>query len=321
MSIFRSFATLCLFVIATSSVAAADNTSASTILAKMADANRTLDYSGIFTYEHGGILRTIKVFHSVKDGQEFERLFLLSGPKKEVVRQGGERHCERLGDLMLRSSASAAASVPRGHLEKLYHVSPKSEDRIAGRQALTVHVMPKDNYRYGYILGIDQETGLLLQSMLIGENNRVLERFQFADIEIGVPIDSASLNPSEPEVHRVSPKISTCLNNVESSAALSNWQQSWLPPGFGLAGYQKSDVSGRETLIYTDGLAIFSVFIDSNEVVDIPQMQAQRGATVAYLTKTRIKQQGFLISVVGEIPVETARAVAHAVIPVQRNYQ
>ena len=100
-----------------------------------------------------------------------------------------------------------------------------------------------------------------------------------------------------------------------------DWQQSWLPPGFGLAGYLKSGDSGGETLIYTDGLAIFSVFIDSSETVDIPKMQAQRGATVAYLTKAKISQQDFLISVVGEIPVETARAVAHAVIPVQHNYQ
>lgn len=97
----------------------------------------------------------------------------------------------------------------------------------------------------------------MLQSMLIGDNNRVLERFQFADIEIGGSIDQASLDPSELEAHRVSSKVSTCLNNVESSVAQSNWQQSWLPPGFGLAGYLKSDDSGRETLIYTDGLAIF----------------------------------------------------------------
>lgn len=321
MSIPRRFAAICALLIMASPLVAADTASAATILSQMADANRKLDYSGIFTYEHGGILRTIKVFHSVKEGQEFERLFLLSGPKREVVRQSGKRQCERLGDLMLRSSAAAVASVPRGHLEKLYHVYPKSEDRIAGRKALIVNVMPKDNYRYGYILGLDHETGLLLQSMLIGGSNRVLERFRFADIEIGVPIDSALLNPSEPEAHKVTSKISTCLNNIESSVSSSKWQQSWLPPGFGLAGYQKSDESGRETLIYTDGLAIFSVFIDSSESVDIPQMQAQRGATVAYLTRSNMKEQGFLISVVGEIPVETARAVAHAVIPVQNNFQ
>lgn len=321
MSIPRSFVAICLFLIVAPYGVIAETFSQTTILAKMADANRTLDYSGIFTYEHGGILRTIKVFHSVRDGQEFERLFLLSGPKKEVTRQSGERRCERLGDLMLKSSVAAAASVPKDHLEKLYHVQPKAKDRIAGRETLIVHVIPKDSYRYGYILGIDQETGLLLQSMLIGDNNRVLERFQFADVEIGKSIDEASLDSSEPEVHRVSSKVSTCLNNVESSAAQSNWQQSWLPPGFGLAGYLKSGDSGRETLIYTDGLAIFSVFIDSSETVDIPKMQAQRGATVAYLTKAKISQQDFLISVVGEIPVETARAVAHAVIPVQHNYQ
>jgi negative regulator of sigma E activity len=57
MSIPRSFVAICLFLVVAPSEVIAETPSPTTILAKMADANRTLDYSGIFTYEHGGILR------------------------------------------------------------------------------------------------------------------------------------------------------------------------------------------------------------------------------------------------------------------------
>ncbi len=42
---------------------------------------------------------------------------------------------------------------------------------------------------------MDKETDLLLKSELIGENNEVLETFEFTDIETGIEIADAELAP------------------------------------------------------------------------------------------------------------------------------
>ena len=146
-----------------------DLSSVTNVLKRMAEANRQLSYQGVFSYEHGGALKTVKVFHSVRDGQEFERIVHLNGPRREVVRRGNDLNCQRLGDALLRGVSLSSAGLDRNHIENYYNLYLKGEDRIAGRDVDVVHVVPKDTFRYGYALGIDKETGLLLQSMLIGQ--------------------------------------------------------------------------------------------------------------------------------------------------------
>ncbi len=285
------------------------------LLKQMAVANRQLNYSGIFTYEHGGTLKTVKVFHAIKTGREVERLVLLSGPKQEVIRRGEDVNCQRLGDAMLRGNAAGIANISKHHLEKYYIVQLKPDDRIAGRDVNMLHVVPLDEHRYGYVLGLDKETGLLLQSMLIGNNNRVLERFQYVDVQIGATIADSDLGPVEEEDHLVSSEAAPCLDNGMLQLSPPNWRPGWLPPGYSLAGHEISTESGRETLIYTDGLSVFSLFIDPDMAANFPQMQAQRGATAAYLSRISVEDRQYVICVVGEIPVETAKLVMQSVIP------
>ena len=311
----RCFLAATVFVAAVApSYALDDLTSVTDLLKRMAEANRQLSYQGIFSYEHGGALKTVKVLHAIRDGQEFERIIHLSGPKREVIRRGNDLSCQRLGDAMLRGAMSGLAYVSSGRLEDHYSLYTKGEDRVAGRDVIIVHVVPKDEFRYGYALGIDKETGLLLQSMLIGSNKRVLERFQFVDVSIGVLIDDMALEPTITDHHSASVDISTCLDEDVGSAATSNqWQLSWLPPGFSLSGSHTSSSTQRDTLVYTDGLAVFSVFIDADETVNLPKIEAQRGATVAFLNRFSIDQHSYSICVVGEVPIETAKKVAESV--------
>ncbi|MEH6466459.1 MAG: MucB/RseB C-terminal domain-containing protein [Porticoccus sp.] len=317
----RLCAAVCLLVAAASpSFALDDIDSVTNLLKRMAEANRQVSYQGIFSYEHGGALKTVKVLHAVRDGQEFERIIHLSGPKREVVRRGNDLNCQRLGDAMLRGAALDIANISRGHLENYYELYIKGDERVAGRDVTIVHVVPKDDFRYGYVLGIDKETGLLLQSMLIGNKKRVLERFQFVDISIGVLIDDMALEPTDAEHHLASLDASPCLDPMASSSSTKNvrqWKASWLPPGFAMAGSHRSTETHRETLIYTDGLTVFSVFIDEGEAANLPRIQAQRGATVAFLIRMDIENNNYAICVVGEIPIKTAKQVAESITRLQ----
>ncbi len=307
-------------VAVSSSLAIDDPLSVTNLLKRMAEANRHLSYQGFFSYEYGGTLKTVKVLHAVREGQEVERIVHLSGPKKEVVRRGDDLKCQRLGDAILRGTASGIANISRGHLENYYNLYVKGEDRVAGRTVIILHVVPKDPFRYGYALGIDKETGLLLQSMLIGSNKRVLERFQFMDISIGILIDDMALEPTDTEHHMASLEASPCLETIGSNSStpmVHKWQASWVPPGFAMAGTHTSTETQRETQVFTDGLAVFSVFIDSDEAVNLPKIQAQRGATVAFLSHMDVEGRNYAICVVGEIPIEAAKQVAESITRLQ----
>lgn len=311
-----------------SSFALDDISSVTNLLKRMAEANRQLSYQGIFSYEYGGALKTVKVFHSVRDGQEFERIVHLNGPEREVVRRGNDLNCQRLGDAMLkgelrgkslRGAPSALSELSRSYLESHYSLYMKGEGRVAGRNITTVHVVPKDEFRYGYVLGIDKETGLLLQSMLIGSKKRVLERFQFVDVTIGTLVDDMALEPTNKDHHLASLDAAPCLNEkgILPITSERHWKTTWLPPGFALSGYHISPQTKRETLVFTDGLTVFSVFVDPDEVIKVPDMQAERGATVAFLSRIRKGSEEHVICVVGEIPIETAKKVAQSIVPVQ----
>jgi len=65
--------------------------------------------------------------------------------------------------------------------------------------------------------------------------------------------------------------------------------------------------------MFTDGLAVFSVFIDPDKGRSLPSIDANLGATVAVLTKADINNQEYAICVVGEIPRATANQIASAI--------
>lgn len=298
---------LCSFL-AVSPVAFAmdDVEQARSLLKKMVSANRELDYQGIFTYEHAGTLKSIRIVHVVRDQREYEKLLYLNGPRKELVRRGVPLHCKQSGDKFLRGMATAYSS----NLENHYELFLRGEDRIADREVKIIQVAPKDAMRYGYILSVDKASGLLLQSLLVGVNGRVMERFQYVDL---------SLAPSDAAVDELVLSGNAGADGCETEAVsteASPWRATWLPPGFELAG-SGFDEDGNASLSYTDGLSFVSVFIDGANGGNFPEIQAQRGATVAQLAKVNHQGKDYTVCVVGEVPPETAARIAKFVAPRQ----
>ena len=296
-----------------------ESSPAQQLLAQMATANRQINYRGIFTYEYGGVLKTIRIVHAVQDGEEKERLVHISGEENEVVRKGNPLDCQRLGDSLLRGTVPGMMTLNQKYLENYYELYIKGKDRIAARQVTMLHIAPKDNFRYGYVLGIDDETGLLLQAMLIGKNKRVVERFQFVDIQTQVEVKDAELQPTSVD-HLVVAGVgaSPCIDAEQIGSADQKWRATWLPPGFMLAGYQPlDDKNPQDVMLYTDGLSVFSVFVDPGDGANLPQVQGQRGATVAYLARIGVDDRQYAVCVVGEIPAATAKRVAYSLTPLK----
>lgn len=286
--------------------------SAQDLLARMAKASRELNYSGVFTYEHRGNLTSVKLVHEVRDGKIYERLLHMDGSQRDVVSRSDSLDCVRAGDMLLRGNAYRINDGSYSRLEDFYEFHIKGDDRIANREVSLVHIIPKDRYRYGYVVAIDKESGLLLQSVLMNHAGQPLERFQFVDISIGGSSSYLDMQIEEGDFAEINQ--TDCIQvNRKIETPQSMWDVNWLPPGFVLASHQSPGAEGQESLMYTDGLAVFSVFIDSVQGTVLPPVDAKLGATVAVLTKVDISGNQYAICVVGEVPRGTASQVAGAI--------
>ena len=287
------------------------------LLKKMASANRQLNYEGIFTYEHAGILKSIRITHVVHGGLEYEQLLYLNGPEREVVRTGVSPDCRNFGDEFLKGVPMP--SEYSTHLETHYELFLKGEDRVAGRNVRVIHVVPKDGMRYGFILSLDRETNLLLQSLLVGPDRRVMERFQYVDIDYRLdgPAVAEALTARTPtdaatvESGGGVEKAGECQRAVDDRVP---WQAKWLPAGFRLVSASLED-RGEASLVYSDGLSFVSVFINEDGDAVLPPIQAQRGATVAQMARLNHNESEYQICVVGEVPPATAERIAKFIAP------
>lgn len=299
------FLMLSLFLVSAPSYA---QPSADAILQKMASANTSHNYQGLFTYEQGGTLKTVKVFHGVdSEGKVTERLISQSGPPFEIIRNNSG--CSAGVSGTVNFGQRNAETFSSKHVRKYYDVQIQGRARIANRQAVMVHFVPMDNQRFGYILGVDKETGLLLQSILVNQERRILERFQFVDIAIGMDSKQLQLAPMTAVKHKRLPSNACDQSNLSPV----DWKAAWLPPGFMLIKSGNTAAGGSNTkqvLIFSDGLAAFSVFVEPVGQSKMPAIEAERGATMAFMLQKPYGGTEFLICVVGEVPLSTAKKVA-----------
>lgn len=294
---------------------AMDTETAFASLDAMSRSFRELNYRGVFTYEQGQSLSSLRIIHAVLDGVERERVVHLDGDEREFVRSGHPVDCVHAGDHLVRldpSSFTRGLQQPVARLQKFYAITPDGVERVANRSGYRLRISPRDPYRYGMRLVLDEASSLLLKSETMDHAGRVLERFQFVEVEIGGNIDEEELRPETRRAH----VAEHAQREKPSSAELSpfEWTVSWLPEGFELASREIRSKAGMsapvESAIYTDGLAVFSIFVEKEPGDSAQPGRASRGATVAY---TVPRGANNAVTVVGEIPLATAELVANSV--------
>jgi len=165
---------------------------------------RSLDYQGVFTYEQGQSLSSVRIAHAVVDGVEQERLVHLDGEQREFVRRGHRVDCEHAGDRLMRLDPAARfaqraqSGVAGAQLGDHYAIEFDGAERVANHRGQRIRIVPRDPYRYGVNVVLDEASSLLLKSETTDGAGRVLERFQFVDLQIGAPSRRPSWRPRRP---------------------------------------------------------------------------------------------------------------------------
>ncbi len=283
-------------------------------LDKMGTAIREESYHGTFIYMRGSRFDTVEVVHQFEDGKEFERLKNLSGAQREIVRHDDHAVC-----LHADEHSVSPHPLPRGPFthtfnrilsenQANYDFAVHGVGRIANRPAVRVSVSPKNRDRYGYQLWLDQETGLLLRSNLVNRG-RVLELFQFTEVSIGEPIAEELLVASYDAETGFEHELLTPSQVAELSQPIApTWKVNWMPRGF-----RQVPAQNDNEMVFTDGVATLSVFVEKRSRNSLGDMQTQVGGTVVLSKPMGAQEQ---ITVVGEVPFATAKRVAESVEPV-----
>ena len=270
-------------------------------LDKMSRSLNEVSYHGVVTLQRGGDLQVMQVSHAVSGDSSSEQLTKLTGQGARVKRHDHPLHCVHPGHRLLQVGATMK-SGDCGIAEH-YRFRIGQGERIAGRNAVRILIVPRDMYRFGYVMDLDRETGLLLKTLMVGPGENVLESFQFASLAYGEqPVGAEEVNV----VHRAQHPVPA--TEIESTPG---WAVRWVPSGF-ISTDSPQRGSGRRT--YTDGLAVFSVFMEElGREIRPGEGVVRNGGTISYTRGMDLSGQPVLVTVIGEVPVNTARMVADSV--------
>ena len=269
-------------------------------------------------------LATFRVVHKVVDGVERERVVHLDGPPREILRTGHDVTCVlQPGDSLLSLEAAASAPYARVFARRFenmsdnYHVAVDGRGRVAARPAVLLNVAPRDHDRFGYRLWLDEATGLLLRSELHDADGANLEILQFTSLRVGDDVAEADLEPA------LAGGVMRRLSRPAQAADVGDrprpdWLVRWVPSGFRMTGAHarrraEQGVGTLSTLVFSDGLAAFSVFIEAMPQGGAGSVVSRRGATVVLTHPAAGGAGEHLVTVVGEVPVATARRIAAGV--------
>lgn len=294
-------------------------------LERMTNAVEYLNYEGKLSHVLGSDTSTLDIVHRAEGGRVTERIFSRDAGR-EIIRNDDTVTCifpdQRTVLVEDRDVQDKAQSPLRGRLpgaesvdDALYHVGFAGSERIAGRKAQVIAIRPKDSFRYGYRISLDEATAMPLKTQLVDEGGNVLEQIWFTEIMLPNRIPASAVQPSVP-INTFSIRRSTNVKATAAEPAIEDWGAADTPPGFRLTVRQAKVApdagTGLRHLVYSDGLATVSLFIEP-AVAASEQAEglSQIGAANAYTTTTA----GRMVTAIGEVPARTVEIFAVSARP------
>ena len=292
------------------------------LITKMLDHADQINYQGTFVYMHNGRLDSMRIVHGVVDGEVKERLTSLSGEPREVVRDDETVTCVWPKRSLVTVDPSSAhhgipTIVPR-ELESLtqsYTVISGPNSRIAEHDCKMLAIKPVDQFRYGYELCIEPESGMLLRSKMIHPRGHLLEEVMFTNVEYLDSVDHINFHPENDIENFTWRKSTRPGENAQASVDSKGWRVSKLPPGFSVSKISQRLMTTSDEpvhhMVVSDGVASVSVFIiKPRKLSNMFEGLSRRGSINAF-------SRGFddhQITVLGEVPNETVKMIGSSIV-------
>ena len=306
------------------------------MLKQMSEAGQNQNYHGTFILRKSENLSSLRVTHGVDEQGIWERMESLNGESKQVLRQNNrvfsiypERQLITVRHTTDQQSLHPQLPENIDQLKLFYSMTRLADDRIANHPTLVVDLLPKDEYRYGYRYWIDKNTGMLLRCDLLTESDGVAEQMMFTSLEY---VEGASSHGVDlQQFERFNQQVIGESNSDSTENSKMVWKVRQLPKGFMLTQntmrYSKPSGSmlskndkgeanpppDLQHLVYSDGLASVSVFIEKNKGNGSHLQGASSMGSVNAFGHTLDK---YAITVVGAVPEKTVQLIAQTAVQI-----
>jgi sigma-E factor negative regulatory protein RseB len=282
-------------------------------LRKIHDATLKLSYSGTFVYQNGPRSETSRITRYVDAAGDIEKLEVLDGMPREIVRTKDMVRCYLPGSRLVKVDRRTERDFPALLPERItalarhYDISLGETRRIADFDCQAVVLTPRDNLRYGYRLYADTNSGMLLKAVTVDAAGEQVEQFTFTQLTIG--------GVSREMVKSRHASRGWRTEDTEAAPArLAGWSLSAELPGFHKVVELRRRLGESRSagqMVYSDGLAAVSVFIESLEGRSDPVRTglASMGAIHIYTREVA----NHMVTVVGEAPATSVQRIANAV--------
>lgn len=305
---------LLLLFLAAGTVSASDfNLTARQALINMTKAMATLNYLGTVAFFRNGKLETMKYFHAAKDGVEQERLLSLNSPLREVVRDAGRVSCRFKDTQQILIDhrpyeRSFLLDIPKNidDMGDIYQLELVGEEDIAMLPSYVIRIRPKDEFRYDRKIWIEKQKFLPLKVAVYDLSGEILEQVVFTEQKV---IE---------ELAFVDVKLPDSLEELPHSHSLEDRPKDRapfivgnMPAGFHDIFFTRSSMRNSVQpvphLVLSDGFSIVSVYMENKN----PAMQTGLQSAGA-VNSFSLVQDNYLITVMGEVPVETVKIIAES---------
>jgi sigma-E factor negative regulatory protein RseB len=286
-------------------------------LERMNKALTTRNYVGVFTHVRGTRAETLRIIHRVRGRDVSERLLSLDASGREFIREGEELTCyfpDKRTVLVERRAPDgpllgALPSLAEGGDSEVYEIRGGERERLLNRTTRVVALHPRDEYRYGYRLWIDEQTSMPLKTQLCDPSGKVIEQILFSSIDLPERIPDSMFKPQVDAANYRWLRADRRVASTQQAPAL--WEAMRLPPGFRMATRANQSMPGSSEpvahLVFTDGVASVSVFVEPRKRdVKPAEGPASVGSSSAFSTVVDDHQ----VTAVGEVPPNTVKFIA-----------
>jgi sigma-E factor negative regulatory protein RseB len=290
---------------------------------RMHQASLERSYTGTFVVlSASGQMASSRIWHACKGGEQIERIDVLGGAPRTVFRRKGEVrtfvaqtrtvHIDHVGGSR-RFPFIAQDGMEAGNLSRFYQARKLGIERLLGLSADVLSFEPKDAWRYGYRIWLEQSSGIALKFQTLAPAGQVMEQAAFLEIDLATPVSWESLTKTMDSTkgYRVAP-----VGMQELALNQAGWSLREAVPGFEPTNCYRRQMAAREEepvvqCIYSDGMAAVSMFFEPFESSRHGEtLQSAWGAT--HMLAQRIAPDVWFTAV-GEVPLATLQQFASRV--------
>ena len=282
-------------------------------LEAMKTASQQLNYEFSFVQSTPSNIDSLRYRHIQLDGKTYAQLVSLDGAPQEIIQRDNliSYFQPNFQAFTIQSShiSDDLPSILRSNvaqLEKYYDLVNTGRNRIADRLVQTIRILPKDDFRYQYVVFIDEQNHLLMRADMLDREGNLLEQFRVVSLYVG-----DELNELAQYIHtlQIPPLL---IDKEKNSKPKFTWQPSWLPQGFKLVN-QSIETDGQdkiETQLYSDGLFSFKLYVSSKILPNEQDNTWKQGGYTIYSDTLADKE----VTLIGQLPISTAKRIVQDLI-------